>query len=163
MGHWYRRPKWINLAPLIRHSSCEFVFDPVEISIEELSNFQYSFSGVIAPGRLGMGVEPSLYREQILVVPEGAGDVSPAARLREGWRGVIVVPRREADRHLTLSIFFFKQSRYRIVNHAGVVHSKAYIPPFLLDLTAKPALFVPEDSFPWPSDRARLPLELNHR
>lgn len=116
MGCWYRRPKRLNLRPLVRHSDCEFVFDPFGISVEELSGFQSSFACVVAPQRLCLGIGPLPRHEQILIVPEGIGAVPPSARLNEGWRGIIIVPRPEADRHSALSIFFLKQSLYQ--NHS---------------------------------------------
>lgn len=145
MGRWHRRPKRLNLKPLVRHSECEFVFDSRGISMEELSGFQSSFAAVVAPQRLYLGTEPLPCHEQILIVAEGMGNVSPVARLREGWRGVIVVPRPEADRHSALSIFFLKQSRYRIGDRSWVAQYKGRIPPFLLDLTVTPALFLPRE------------------
>jgi len=145
MGRWYRRPKRLNLKPLVRHSNCEFVFDPFGISREELSGFQSSFACVVAPQRLFLGAEPIPRHAQVLIVPEGIGAVPPSARLNEGWRGIIIVPRPEADRYLAQSIFFLKQSRYRIGDRTGTAHCNGRIPPFLLDLTVNPALFVPQE------------------
>jgi len=140
MGHWYRRPKTLNLRPLVRHHRCEFVFDPAGISIDELSELQRSFSHVVAAQRLCIRSEPLPYRDQILIVPQGGGHVPPAARLREGWSAVIVVPEVEVDRRAALAIFFLKQSRYQIGNGAELSHHKWRIPPFVLDLTARPTL-----------------------
>jgi hypothetical protein len=148
MGRWYRRAKRLNLKPLVNQSDCEFVFDAFGISIEELSGFQSSFAGAVAPQRLCLGIEPVARHEQILIVPEGIGELTPAARLRDGWRGIIIVPRPVADRRSALFIFFLKQSRYRIGNHSWVTHYKGRIPPFLLDLTANPALFMPQEPQP---------------
>lgn len=145
MGHWYRRPKRLNLKPIIRHSDCEFVFDRFGVSVEELSRFQSSFACVVAPQRMCLGIEPLPSHEQILIVPEGIGDIPPAARLHEGWRGVIVVPRLEAARRSALSIFFLEQSRYQLGDHSLVARCEERIPPFLLDLTARPALLMPQE------------------
>ena len=145
MGRWYRRPKRLNLRPLVRHSDCEFVFDPFGISVEELSHFQALFAGAIAPQRMCLGIAPLPRHEQILIIPKGIGAVPPSARLNEGWRGIIIVPRPQADRHSALSIFFLKQSRYRIRDRTWAAHYRGRIPPFLLDLTVNPALFMPQE------------------
>jgi len=99
MGRWYRRPKRLNLKPLVRHSNCEFVFDPFGISREELSGFQSSFACVVAPQRLFLGAEPIPRHEQVLIVPEGIGAVPPSERLiATDAEGRVVLMNRVAEK-----------------------------------------------------------------
>lgn len=145
VGRWYRRPKRLNLRPLVREPSCEFVFDASTVSTEELRELQACFCRVVAPERLSLEAECSPHHEKIFVVARELGNSRPNARLCEGWRGVIIVPTSQDDRKSALSTFFLKQSRYKISDRRWGAQYRGVIPPFLLDLTSRPALFTPSD------------------
>lgn len=117
MGRWYRRRKRLNLECLLRDSGCEFVFDASQTSADELLELQARFASVYDPSRL----------------------------LRDGWRGIVVLPGDARQRREALTLFFMQQLRYRISHPNWASQYRGDIPPFLLDLTKTPATITPAE------------------
>ena len=145
MGRWHRRPKKLNLKWLLRDSGCEFVFDAAQTSADELLELQASFAPVYSPRRLLRDLNGIASTERILIVAEDGNGLAPAARLRDGWRGVVVLPGEAGQRREALTLFFMRQLRYRISYRCWASQYKGEIPPFLLDLTKAPATITPAE------------------
>jgi hypothetical protein len=80
-----------------------------------------------------------------LIVWEDADHPAPSTRLRDGWRGVVLIPSDAERRQKALSVFFVQQLRYRISHSYWASHYRGEIPPFLLDLTKAPVTITPAE------------------
>ncbi|MHB1021858.1 MAG: hypothetical protein ACYC0Z_05570 [Acidobacteriaceae bacterium] len=147
MGHWYRRPKSLNLKCLLRDSGCEFVFDASQTSADELLELQASFARVYGSQRLLRNLSSTPSAKRILIIAEDENGLAPSTRLHEGWRGVVVLPGDARQRREALTLFFMQQLRYKISHPYWASQYRGEIPPFLLDLTKAPATITPAELF----------------
>ncbi len=145
MGNWYRRPKKLNLKYLLRESECEFIFDASQTSADEFLELQRSLSSIYTPRRLRRDTKTAPSPKRILIVWEDPDHPVPSARLRDGWRGVVVIPGDVQRRQEALMVFFMRQMRYRISHSYWASQYRGEIPPFLLDLTKAPATITPAE------------------
>lgn len=145
MGRWYRRRKRLNLECLLRDSGCEFVFDASQASADELLELQARFASVYDPSRLLRDLNGTPGAKRILIVAEDESGLAPSARLRDGWRGIVVLPGDARQRREALTLFFMQQLRYRISHPNWASQYRGDIPPFLLDLTKTPATITPAE------------------
>ena len=117
------------------------VFEPSEISAEELMALQSCVNHVIPPERLRFGGGSSSRTTQILVCTKGPHGPSLIATLRDGWKGVVLVPDARENRQTVLTAFFLEQPRYRLDKRAKPALVNDEPAQFVLDLTARPATF----------------------
>jgi hypothetical protein len=143
MSRWYRRPKRLNLRWLLRDSGCEFVFDASQTSADELLELQVRFASVYGPHRLLRDANSIPSANRILMIAEDKCGLTSHARLRDGWRGVVVLPEGAQRRREALTLFFMEQLRYRISHPHWASQYRGEIPPFILDLTKAPATITP--------------------
>ena len=143
MSRWYRRPKRLNLRWLLRDSGCEFVFDGSQTSADELLELKLRFASAYVPHRLLRDANSLPSANRILMIAEDECGLTPCARLRDGWRGVVVLPEGAQRRLEALTQFFMEQLRYRISHPHWASQYRGEIPPFILDLTKVPATITP--------------------
>ena len=143
MSRWYRRPKRLDLRWLLRDSGCEFVFDASQTSPDELIELQVRFASAYDPHRLLRDADSIPSADRILMIAEDECGLTPCARLRDGWRGVVVLPESAQRRREALTLFFMEQLRYRISHPYWASQYRGEIPPFILDLTKAPATITP--------------------
>jgi hypothetical protein len=77
------------------------------------------------------------------MIAEDERGLAPRARLRDGWRGVVVLPEGAQRRRDALTLFFMEQLRYRISHPHWASQYRGEIPPFILDLTKAPVTITP--------------------
>ncbi len=108
MGNWYRRPKKLNLKYLLWESECEFIFDASQTSADEFLELQRSLSSIYTPRRLRRDAKTAASPKRILIVWADADHPAPSTRLRDGWRGVVVIPGDAQRRQGALMAFFMR-------------------------------------------------------
>jgi len=143
MSRWYRRPKRLNLRWLLRDSGCEFVFDASQTSADDFLELQVRFASAYGPHRLLRDANGLPSANRILMIAEDERGLAPRARLRDGWRGVVVLPEGALRRRDALTLFFMEQLRYRVSHPLLASQYRGEIPPFILDLTKVPATITP--------------------
>lgn len=140
MAGWYRRPKRLDLHRVIYQSDFTFVIEAVQPISEAIGEAHASCSGRIAPEKFRTDVMSESKQDRILLCYVGVSEQDLHARLAEGWRGIICLPREKAEREKVLHNFFSVQRRYRLGQQCSKVNLRTPIQPFVLDLSISPGV-----------------------
>lgn len=118
MGGCYRRPKCLDLHRVICQADFTFVIEALQTISEAIVEAHASCCGRIAPEKFRTDVVSEPKQDRILLCCVEFTEQELHARLAEGWRGIICLPREKAERVKVLRNFFSVQRRYRLGSSA---------------------------------------------
>jgi len=137
---WYRKPKRLDLHRVIYQSDFAFVIEAPHPIAEVIGQVHACCRGRIAPEKFRADASPESKEDRILLCCMEVKEQDLHARLAEGWRGIICLPRDKATRERVLSNFFTVQRRYRLGQQCSQVNLRVPIQPFVLDLSISPGV-----------------------
>ncbi len=136
MGHWYRRPKRLDIRPILSAAGTHFYIEEPcaskrmhvkRLLLSENSNL----SVVDAPDGWTL-------RTLILISLSEASTADLKMRLLDGWRAVIRLPPMQVQWTAALGALLCEQSNYRIAKPYPRDPKTIDSAPFLLDLSVLP-------------------------
>jgi hypothetical protein len=137
MGRWHRKPKKINLKPLIRESGCTFVLDSRFFVKKHLELIREACETVVTPERIQTEFSGIDRSQSVLIVAAAPEDTVDAAILRDGWRGVVVVDAQHGIRPVVS--FLTDRTHYKLTHLSWAERPDGEVPPFVLSMNVLPA------------------------
>jgi hypothetical protein len=121
MGRWHRRPKRVNLKPLVRDSDCTIVLG-ISFDQEFLETIRHACRGVVSEARIVSARENPERANSILVLLAPDNHDSEL-NLSDGWRGFVLVSRDRSERSIVE--FLTVRARYVLANRYCKLQSSA--------------------------------------